>query len=90
MSNNIRAVYENGHLRLLDPVKLQEGETVNINILSDREQAQSVLYDILVHDDTDELDETLDEEALTREVQEGFRGTRSLSEIIVEERGDQL
>lgn len=90
MANNIRAIYENGYLRLLEPLELPEGSTVNINILSDKEQAQLVLKDILVHDDTVELDEHLDEETLIREVQQGLRGTRSLSDIIIEERGEQL
>ena len=86
MANNIRAIYENGYLRLLEPLELPEGSTVNINILSDKEQAQLVLKDILVHDDTVELDEHLDEEKLTREVQQGLRGKKSLSEIIIMQR----
>ena len=35
----IRAVYTNGQLRLLDPVDLSEGQTVNIAILPENEQA---------------------------------------------------
>jgi predicted DNA-binding antitoxin AbrB/MazE fold protein len=30
----IRAVYEDGHLKLLDPLDLKEGETVEIAIVS--------------------------------------------------------
>ncbi len=32
MSRAIRAIYEDGHLRLLDPVELSEGEQVQITI----------------------------------------------------------
>ncbi len=35
MSESIRAVYESGHLRLLDPVDLAEGEQVNVAILKE-------------------------------------------------------
>ena len=38
MVTSIRAVYEHGKLRLLDPVELENGQRVNIAIL-DKEQA---------------------------------------------------
>jgi predicted DNA-binding antitoxin AbrB/MazE fold protein len=38
MTVPVRAVYENGHLRLLDPVDLQEGQQVSVNIAPVDEQ----------------------------------------------------
>ena len=37
MSTPIRAIFESGHLRLLDPVDLAEGQQVNVAILEDQE-----------------------------------------------------
>ena len=48
MSQAIRVVYEGGHLRLLDPVELAEGERVSIALLSERAALLAVLDDLIV------------------------------------------
>lgn len=37
---SIRAIYENGKLRLLDPVELQEGQEVKITIVPKEDELQ--------------------------------------------------
>jgi predicted DNA-binding antitoxin AbrB/MazE fold protein len=81
----IRAIYEDGQLRLLDRVSLHEGEQVNITILSNRDRIRAILKD-QVDEANEGMMDDLDLERLRREVEEGFKGVRSLSEIIIEER----
>lgn len=81
----VRAVYEGGHLRLLDPVDLKEGQEIYVTIMSERERVRAALGDILVKPSRFVKDD-IDEEALAREVEEGFRGVPPLSEAIIEER----
>lgn len=85
----IRAVYEHGQLRLLDRVDLQEGQQVHIEIMSEREAILAALDDLIMPQ-SDEILENIDEEALMNEIKQAFRGTRPLSEIIIEERDHQL
>jgi predicted DNA-binding antitoxin AbrB/MazE fold protein len=75
MSQPRRAVYKNGQLWLLDPVQLTEGQ----------ERVRAALGDLVVPCAAPAEDE-VDEEALAREVEEGFRGQRPLSDTILEER----
>jgi predicted DNA-binding antitoxin AbrB/MazE fold protein len=35
----LRAIYEHGHLRLLDPVYLNEGQEVQVILVSEQERA---------------------------------------------------
>jgi predicted DNA-binding antitoxin AbrB/MazE fold protein len=85
MSTSIRAVYENGKLRPLEPVDLAEGQEIQVTILTDRERVIAALGDLLVKfppsDDPD-----IDEEALQREIDESYQGGPSLSDAIIEER----
>jgi predicted DNA-binding antitoxin AbrB/MazE fold protein len=85
MSQLIRAIYQNGQIRLLEPVDLVEGQGIQLIILSEREQVLAALGDLVVKVAPSD-DETIDEEALLREVNEAFRGLPSLSNIIIEER----
>ncbi|MBI5957235.1 MAG: antitoxin family protein [Chloroflexi bacterium] len=85
MSQPIRAVYSDGQLRLLDPVALSEGQEIQLVILSDADRVIAALGDLLV-EIPDLTDENLNEEALAHEVENGFRGQRPLSEIIIEDR----
>lgn len=78
----IRAVYNDGQLRLLDPVELSEGEEIQLMILSDEERVIAALGDLLVK--VPDPADNVDEEALAREVEEGFR--TPLSDAIIEER----
>lgn len=85
MSQPIRAVYNDGRLRLLDPVDLSEGEEIQLMILSDEERILAALDDLLI-DIADPTTEESDEDALAREIEEGFRGQSPLSATLIEER----
>ncbi|HWE63867.1 MAG TPA: antitoxin family protein [Chloroflexota bacterium] len=85
MSELIRAVYEHGHLRLLDPVSLAEGEEIRLAIHSDREQVRMALLDILAPT-TKVSDDDVDEAALAAMIDEELRGNVSMSDAIIEER----
>jgi len=82
----LRAVYEQGHLRLLDPVDLKEGQEIRVVLLSERDLLRVALADILVKPSRVVKNDDIDEEALMREIEEGFRGVPPLSEAIIEER----
>ena len=84
MVTPIRAVYENGHLRLLHSVPLVEGQEIDVVILTERERAIAALGELaapLPH-----LDEDIDEDALLREIDDEYRGKPSVSDAIIEER----
>jgi predicted DNA-binding antitoxin AbrB/MazE fold protein len=85
MSQPIRAVYKGGQLWLLDPVQLTEGQEICVLILSEEERVRTALGDLVVPCSAPAEDE-VDEEALAREVEEGFRGQPPLSDAILEER----
>lgn len=40
MTTPVRAIYENGHLRLLDPVEPEVGQTITVQIVADSPAAQ--------------------------------------------------
>jgi predicted DNA-binding antitoxin AbrB/MazE fold protein len=85
MSQPIRAVYKGGQLWLLDPVQLTEGQEIRVLILSEEDRARAALGDLVVPCSAP-TEEDIDEEALVRKVEEGFRGQPPLSETILEER----
>ena len=85
MSQPIRAIYKGGKLWLLDPVHLTEGQEVRVLILSEKERVRAALGDLVVPVSAP-AEEDVDEEALAREVEAGFRGQSPLSETILEER----
>jgi predicted DNA-binding antitoxin AbrB/MazE fold protein len=86
VSQPLRAVYQAGQLRLLDSVNLSEGQEVQVLILSDDDQVRSALGDLLIERSDSAGD--VDEEALFREIEAGFRGQPPLSETLIEERLD--
>jgi len=85
MSQPIRAVYKDGWLWLLDPVHLTEGQEIRVLILSEEDRVRAALGDLVVPFSTP-AEEDVDEEALAREVEAGFRGQPPLSDTILEER----
>lgn len=85
MSSPIRAVYKGGQLWLLDPVHLTEGQEIRVMILSEEDRVRAALGDLVVPLSTPAA-EDVDEEALAREVEAGFRGQPPLSDTILEER----
>lgn len=85
----VRAIYENGQLRLLDKVDLYEGQEVTINIdgMSERERLKAVLGDLVRWSNpTDNTDEWVEAEA--EAIDKAFSGNPPLSQYIIEDRGD--
>jgi predicted DNA-binding antitoxin AbrB/MazE fold protein len=85
MSQPIRAVYKSGQLWLLDPVHLMEGQEICVLILAEEERVRAALGDLVVSCSALAEDD-IDEEALAREVEEGFHGQSPFSDTILEER----
>lgn len=85
MAHSVRAIYENGRLRPLQPLDLAEGQEIELMILSERDRVTAALGDLLVQVPPLTPDD-VDEAALMREIEEAFRGQRRLSETIIEER----
>jgi predicted DNA-binding antitoxin AbrB/MazE fold protein len=89
---SVRAVYHEGQLRLLEPVNLQEGQEVQLQIVEvDEIPLRELIGDILAPpfkiDEADEIDE-IDEKAIQQQLDEALTGLRPLSEIIIEDRGE--
>ncbi len=83
----VRAIYEHGRLRLLDPVDLAEGQEIQLLIVSERERARTALGDILVDNPPDHApDESVDETALLAEIDADMKGKPGVSDVIIEER----
>lgn len=92
MATVIRAIYEHGMLRPLDPLELKEGQEVQVQIQRSptREELKAALADM----DIRWADPTWDEDAWVEDMAEELavelsKG-RSLSEIIIEEREDRF
>ena len=79
----LRAIYKNGQLRLLDPVDLADDQEVRLIILDERALVRAALGDLVM--DSSPIAEDIDETVLTEEIQAGFAGT-TLSDLIIEER----
>jgi predicted DNA-binding antitoxin AbrB/MazE fold protein len=85
MASPIRAIYEKGMLRPLEPVDLAEGQEIALVILTERERAIAALGDRVAKFPPADDDEEIDEEALYREIDEAYKGP-PISEAIIEER----
>jgi predicted DNA-binding antitoxin AbrB/MazE fold protein len=87
MAQTVRAIYEQGQLRLLDNVALAEGQEVSITITSDRDLIRAALGDLVMkHPESASDNDALDEEALLREIQAELTADLRLSDAIIEER----
>ena len=82
----LRAIYEQGRLRLLDPIQLTEGQVIQLMIVSERERAHAALADILVHNDASEVDESVDEASLLLEIDSEMDGKPTVSDATNVER----
>jgi predicted DNA-binding antitoxin AbrB/MazE fold protein len=89
MALTIRAVYQEGQLRLLDPVDLPEGQQVKISIetMTDEEAVRAALGDSVRWPDTSDDSDAWVEE-LADEIDLAFQGEPPLSQIIIEDRGE--
>jgi predicted DNA-binding antitoxin AbrB/MazE fold protein len=85
MAEVIRAIFERGQLRPLEPVRLTEGQEVQLAILSEREHVRMALADILAPRATVAEDD-LDEAALLAVIDGELQGRVSVSDAILEER----
>lgn len=88
---NVQAVYEDGHLRLLEPVNLQNGQQVSISIQTKPESDEAIRAALgdLVQWPNPHDDRYAEVEALAEEIDRAFSvGSRPLSEMIIEDRGE--
>lgn len=85
MPEVIRAVYEKGQLRPLNPLSLADGQEISLAILSERDQVRTALADILTPV-VAEPSEALDEAAIMTMIDGELRGSVSVSDAILEER----
>ena len=85
MEGVVRAIYEQGRLRLLDPVSLTEGQEIEVLIVSERERVRASLGDLVVNDETPSTIE-IDRASLFAEIDNALRGNGMVSDAILEER----
>ena len=90
---SIRAIYEEGKLRLLDPIALQEGQRVDIQVdlnqSNERDLLQNALADLDIQwaDPSTTVDDDIrDDDTLMQEIAAGTKGLAPLSEVIIQER----
>lgn len=89
MGITVNAIYENGKLVLLEPLDLQEGQQVQVTVLTERDRVRAALKDILVETHFSEGDEDFDEEALMEEIREATKGL-NFSDLIIQERNEGM
>lgn len=91
----VKAIYEGGKFRLLEPVQLNEGQTVSLDILpetanlTESEAIRAVLGDLVRWSDPNDNRHAWVED-MKDEIAEAFKGLKPLSEIIIEERDEQI
>ena len=88
----VKAIYEGGKFRLLEPVHLSEGQKVTLDILpetalqNEAEAIRAALGDsVRWHDPNDNRHAWVED--MAGEIAEAFKGLKPLSEVIIEERG---
>jgi predicted DNA-binding antitoxin AbrB/MazE fold protein len=85
MSEVIRAIYEEGNLRPLDPVSLADGQEIRLAILSERDQVRQALGDLLAPVSA-QSSAGIDEAELMKIMDTDLRNNVSISDAIVAER----
>ncbi len=85
MAELIRAVYEHGRPRPLDPVGLTDGQEIRLTVVSEREQVRLALVDLLMPL-AKESAGPLDESAMLAQLDADLRGRVAVSDAILEER----
>ena len=91
----VKAIYEGGKFRLLEPIELSEGQTVTLDILpetakqTEDEAIRAALGNsVRWHDPNDNRHAWVED--MNNEINEAFKGLKPLSEIIIEERDEQI
>jgi predicted DNA-binding antitoxin AbrB/MazE fold protein len=84
----LRAVYERGYLRLLDPIKLNEGQEVRVTVQQEANRDALTEADLLVADfDFDVVPQAISPEEQDR-LASVFANERSVLDDIQEDRGE--
>ena len=87
----VNAIYEDGQLRLSEPLDLPNGQPVQIQIepIDDLQALKALLGDAVIWaSDVDNSDAWLDEQG--DELRSRLKSQHSLSDIIIEERNQQI
>ena len=89
MALKIRAVVQDGQIRLLDPVELREGQELTISVDNAYEQdtLRTILGDTVIWPDTSDDSDAWVED-MAEEIDRAFQGDPPLSQIIIEDRGE--
>lgn len=91
MIQTYRAIYENGVLRLLDHVDLQEGQEVQVVVEApESDPLRELLKGIVSHWPDPTLPRLPEEEAFFRELDEATQNGTSIAEMLDEEREDRF
>lgn len=93
---SVRAIYENGVLRLLDPAPFKDGETVTVRIVSEREQViQSLAEAGLLVPPAQRLPQMTEMTAKQQhdfmdEIMVSMAGVDSLADAVLDDRAGQI
>ncbi len=89
----VKAIYEGGKFRLLEPIQLMEGQTVTLDILpeaanpNESEAIRAALGDLVRWSDpTDNRNAWVED--MADEIDKAFQGNPPLSEFIIQDRGE--
>lgn len=85
MAEMIRAIYEQGRLRPLDPLALRDGQEIRLAVLTEREQARLALADKVAPIDAEQMPE-VDETAVLASIDAAMRGTPPVSGALLDAR----
>lgn len=84
----VRAVYEEGVLRPLEPIDLVEGQEITVTIEQDeRAVLKAILGDMVQWSNPDDDSDAWVED-MADEIDRAFQGNPPLSQYIIEDRGD--
>ena len=85
----IRAIYQHGHLELLDPVTIPEGQQVDVTIhpIHADDVIREALGDIVRWPDAQD-NRHVDVEDQASEIEAAFSQGKAVSDYIIEDRGE--
>ncbi|MDX2161686.1 MAG: antitoxin family protein [bacterium] len=84
--HSVRAVYQDGQLRLLEPLDLREGQEVHVQIVESAPNFRDLIADLLIQFDETENPIEWDDDSAQQALDPLLHGLPSLSEIIIEDR----
>lgn len=88
----IRVIYEGGVFRPVEPVDLPDGQEATVTIddvTRHNEELKMILSDMHIRWSNPDDDTDAWVEDMADEIADAFKGLKPLSEIIIEERGEQ-